>query len=53
MKTFSYGSLNYKIRVRIYNKASYILEEVICMGIDRFDDRVEVLDALNATVNQF
>jgi hypothetical protein len=32
---------------------SYILEEVICMGINRFDDWVEVLDALNATVNQF
>ena len=34
------------------SKGSYILEEVICMGINGFDDRIEVLDALNATVNQ-
>ena len=52
MKTFSYGSLNYMVSVSIDKKGSYILEEVICMGIDCFDDWVEVLDALNATVNQ-
>lgn len=53
MKTFSYGSLNYMMRVSMNLIATYILEEVICMRIDRFEDRIEVLDALNATVNQF
>ena len=40
------------MRVSMNLIATYILEEVICMGINGFDDRIEVLDALNATVNQ-
>jgi hypothetical protein len=31
---------------------TYILEEVVCMRVDGFDDRVEGPDALDATVNQ-
>ena len=31
---------------------SYIFKEVIRMGVDSFDDGIEVLDALDATVNQ-
>jgi hypothetical protein len=33
-------------------RETYIFEEVVGVGVDGLDDGVEVLDALDATVNQ-